>query len=288
MILYKVLQWLMRRSLDVHYLQVKADLQKIPKKGPLLIAANHPNSFLDAIILACLIDRPMHFLARSDVFSKGWSNFILRKLNLIPIYRRQEGKDKLGNNQQTFDESSRILSEGGAILIFVEGISVMDMKLRPLKKGLGRIILQYFKENPLGKIQVATVGLNYDRPKEFRTKVLIANGENISVDKSWLDGFSHPHNAIRDLNQDIFKELQAHTIEVDPINETEFRAISEMDSSFKENSLSRKILIAKTLRKMQELHPIQASRLMDDCKKAKQILEKYRLNFRKLKLVRIF
>ena len=284
MMLYKVLQWIMRRSLGFHYLQVKADLQKIPQKGPLLIAANHPNSFLDAIIIATLIDRPMHFLARSDAFSTKWSDFLLRKLNLIPIYRKQEGKEKLSNNEQTFNESSEILKNNGALLIFVEGVSVMDMKLRPLKKGLGRIILQYFNEKPNGSLKIATIGINYDRPKEFRSKILMANGDNINVNKEWLDNFSHPHQAIREINQKIFKELQEHTIEVDPKHELEFRALSEMDSSFKENSLSRKLLIAKTLRKMQELHPIQATRLKEDCSKANEILKKYRLNFRKLKV----
>ncbi len=282
--LYRILQWIMRRSLSVHYLQIKADLQKVPKKGPLLIAATHPNSFLDALIIACLIDRPLHFLARSDVFNTTWSNYILRQLNLIPIYRKQEGKEKLSNNKKTFNESSKILAENGALLIFVEGISVMDMKLRPLKKGLGRIILEYFKEKPGSSIKIANIGINYDRPKEFRSKVLIANGDNININNDWLNGYSHPHTAIRELNQQIYKELQDHTIEVEPSNELEFRALSEMDSSFRENSLSRKILIAKVLRKMQELHPIQASRLKEDCQKANRILEQYKLNFRKLKV----
>lgn len=281
--LYKFLQWIMRRSISTHYLQIKSDLQKVPKKGPLLIAANHPNSFLDAILIACLIDRPMYFLARSDVFSKGWSDWILRKLNLIPIYRKQEGTDKLIQNEQTFGESSEILSRGGAILVFVEGISVMDMKLRPLKKGLGRIIIQHLRSKPEAKLRVATIGLNYDRPKEFRSKVLVASGESIHIDRKWLESYPHPHQAIVDLNQKIFTELQAHTIEVESDAEVEFHTLSELDSSFRENSLSRKILIAKTIKKMQQNHPIQASRLKEDSRKARDILAKYKLNFRKLK-----
>ena len=281
--IYKALQWIMRRSLSAHYLQIKADLFKVPKKGPLLIAANHPNSFLDAIIIACLIDRPLYFLARSDVFNKKWSDFILRKLNLIPIYRRQEGTDKLEKNELTFDESSKILSEGGAILVFVEGISVIDMKLRPLKKGLGRIIIKHLQSQPHSKLKVASIGINYDRPKEFRSKVLLGSGDNIHIDKKWLEEYSHPHKAIVALNQEIYQNLQAHTIEVEPEDEFEFHTLTNMDSSFKLNSLSRKILIAKTIKRMQEIHPLQASRLKEDSKKAQEILDRYKLNFRKLK-----
>lgn len=281
--LYKILQWIMRRSLSTHYLEIKANMQKVPKTEPLLIAANHPNSFLDAIIIASLIDRPMHFLARSDVFNTVWSNFILRKLNLIPIYRKKEGTDKLKQNQSTFDESSEVLCNGGAILIFVEGISVMDMKLRPLKKGLGRIIIRHFTAQPNAKLKVVSIGINYDRPKEFRSKILVGSSEPITLTKEWLDKFPHPHKAIHELNEQIYTELQAYTIEVEDNELLEFKMLSEMDSSFKENSLSRKILIAKTIKKMHELHPIQASRLKEDSRKALGILKKYKLNFRKIK-----
>jgi 1-acyl-sn-glycerol-3-phosphate acyltransferase len=39
-------------------------------KGPLLIAANHPNSFLDGIILTTLFQNPIYTLARGDAFKK--------------------------------------------------------------------------------------------------------------------------------------------------------------------------------------------------------------------------
>ncbi|MBL4709996.1 MAG: 1-acyl-sn-glycerol-3-phosphate acyltransferase, partial [Flavobacteriales bacterium] len=138
----------MRHSLAAHYLQIKANgLNTIPKSGPLMIAATHPNSFLDAIIIASIIDRPLHFLARSDVFEAKWADFILRKLNLIPIYRLQEGQENLSKNDITFKECYTILEKDGAILIFVEGVSLIDMKLRPLKKGLARIAFGYAEKN---------------------------------------------------------------------------------------------------------------------------------------------
>ena len=41
----------------------------LQKHGPLLIASNHPNSFLDAIILATLFKNPVYALARGDAFA---------------------------------------------------------------------------------------------------------------------------------------------------------------------------------------------------------------------------
>ena len=150
-------------------------------------------------------------------------------------------------------------------------------------EGLGRIIIKHLQSNPHSKLKVASIGINYDRPKEFRSKVLLGSEDNIHIDKKWLEEYSHPHKAIVALNQEIYQNLQAHTIEVEPEDEFEFHTLSNMDSSFKLNSLSRKILIAKTIKRMQERHPLQASRLKEDSKKAQEILDRYKLNFRKLK-----
>ena len=40
----------------------------LKSKGPLLIAFNHPNSFMDAILVDILFDQPVWSLARGDAF----------------------------------------------------------------------------------------------------------------------------------------------------------------------------------------------------------------------------
>ncbi len=51
--------------------------EMLHEKGPLLIAANHPNSFLDAIIIASLFRSPVYSLARGDAFAGKMINKIL-------------------------------------------------------------------------------------------------------------------------------------------------------------------------------------------------------------------
>ena len=41
-------------------------------KGPVLLVANHPNSFLDAIIIAAFFKQKVYSLARGDAFKKPW------------------------------------------------------------------------------------------------------------------------------------------------------------------------------------------------------------------------
>jgi 1-acyl-sn-glycerol-3-phosphate acyltransferase len=67
--------------------------QLFKTKGPLLIIANHPNSFLDALIIGSYYKRRVYFLARGDAFKKPIHRFLLESLNMIPVYRLREGKD---------------------------------------------------------------------------------------------------------------------------------------------------------------------------------------------------
>ena len=80
-------------------------------KGPLLIAANHPNSFLDAIIVATLFKNPVYSLARGDAFNGKLITKILTSLNMLPVYRISEGAENLDNNYSTFDECQDIFQK---------------------------------------------------------------------------------------------------------------------------------------------------------------------------------
>ena len=62
----------------------------LSEHGPLLIAANHPNSFLDAIIVATLFKNPVYSLTRGDAFAGKKITKILTSLNMLPVYRISE------------------------------------------------------------------------------------------------------------------------------------------------------------------------------------------------------
>lgn len=283
--LYRLLKFLMRSSLAAHYLEIKGiGLKRIPKNGACMIAATHPNSFLDAIIIACLIDRPLHFLARSDVFRAKWADKILRKLNLIPIYRLQEGPKSLTRNDDTFRECHSILEQGGAILIFIEGLSLIDYKIRPLKKGLARIAFGFTQKNDFKlNCAIVPISLNYDRPKDFRSKVNVGVGQ-VQYILDYQENFEMNENrAFEILNKVLFKELSEHTIQVEAKNYMVYKALSELDNCFEQNSLNRKILIADHISAVSKNNPDCLIRLSEVVTNAFKILKSYRLNFRKMK-----
>jgi len=162
---------------------------ELRRKGPLLLASNHPNSFLDAAILGELFKHDLYSLARGDVFKKPFYRSILRSLKLLPVYRETEGVENLGINYETFDECKKIFRKNGVVLIFSEARSLNEWHLRPLKKGTARLAFGSWDENiPL---QVLPVGINYSSFRRFSKNVFINFGEiitNHDFDLSHGDG----------------------------------------------------------------------------------------------------
>ena len=120
--------------------------ESLAQEGPLLIVANHPNAFLDAIIIAAHCRGKVHFLARGDIFSKSWQSWLLKKLNMVPVYSLSEEKKNKCLNEQSFKRATEILSGKGILLVFIEGITMNRQELQPFKKGAARIAHQCVEE----------------------------------------------------------------------------------------------------------------------------------------------
>ncbi len=147
-------------------------------KGPVLLAVNHPNSFLDAIILATLFKQPVHSLARGDAFNKKWIAAVLRSLNILPVYREKEGQQHVHKNYGTFESCTYIFKQNGIVLIFTEALSENEWHLRPLKKGTARLAALAWQQGiPL---HILPVGINYSSFKLFGKNVQINIGSFIA------------------------------------------------------------------------------------------------------------
>jgi 1-acyl-sn-glycerol-3-phosphate acyltransferase len=174
-------------------------------KGPLLIIANHPNSFLDAIIIGSQYQRPIHFLARGDAFSKKHHRFLLGLLNMIPVYRLREGKQYLHLNEYAFKESVRLLKKGEAVLIFIEGTCINSHELQPFKKGATRIIESTHKEGINPAIHIT--GIAYNQLKGIGKYINISINELIlnNIIKDAKDRVLFNKEAFLILNENIIQ-----------------------------------------------------------------------------------
>lgn len=178
-------------------------------KGPLLIAANHPNSFLDAIILATIFRQPVYSLARGDAFANNFFTWLLRSLNMLPVYRISEGAENLENNYTTFNECIDIFKKNGIVLIFSEGRCINEWRLRPLKKGTARLALSTWQQNiPL---RVIPLGINYSSFRIFGKNVILNFGEMMTANDIDLNS----GKPAIDFNFKLNKQLKQLVIEID-------------------------------------------------------------------------
>ncbi len=185
-------------------------------RGPLLIACNHPNSFLDAIIISSLFKRPVYSLARGDAFKNKFTSRLLRSLNMLPVYRTSEGVENMEHNYQTFEACKEIFKKNGIVLIFSEGRCVNEWHLRPLMKGTARLALSSWQDGI--DLTVLPTGLNYQSFTVFGKNLDLSFGEFIQQkDIPMQDGFG---KSVKAFNQLLQTALEPLVYEID-VNDAE-------------------------------------------------------------------
>jgi len=170
-VFYSVLRFLTRKTLQIYFKDISfSGLSHFRKKGAQIIAVNHPTSFLEACILACFLPRTLYFIVRGDVFYP-WARFFFRWTHQIPIYRFSDGFGNLRRNATSFEEVYKMLGKGKSVLIFAEGRTEYERKLRPVQRGVGRMAVGALRQNVDLDVHVQVVGINYEDLYRFRSNV---------------------------------------------------------------------------------------------------------------------
>lgn len=157
--------------------------ENLPKDKPVLLLPNHPNSFLDAVLVGGFSPRPTYFLARGDAFNSKIANPILKSLNMLPVYRLSEGKENLSKNTETFDACQDILEKKQMVLLFPEGLSENNWDFRTLKKGPPRISWKaWHSETEAKDLMVVPVGLTYEHYNGGQKNIFIQFGKPFGMD----------------------------------------------------------------------------------------------------------
>jgi 1-acyl-sn-glycerol-3-phosphate acyltransferase len=192
--------------------------EQLQAKGPLLLACNHPNSFLDSVIINTLFEQPVWSLARGDVFKKPFYIRLLSALKILPVYRTSEGVENLSENYKTFEACIEIFRKNGIVTIFSEGKCINEWHLRPLKKGTARLAYKAWEEGiPL---QVLPVGINYSSFRRFGKNVFLNFGTMISREDIQL---SDPDGVkFQAFNNILEKQLKELVYEI-PVNDTKLQ-----------------------------------------------------------------
>jgi len=192
--------------------------------GPLLIAANHPSSFLDAAILATLFKHSIYSLARGDAFVNNFYKRLLFSLKMLPVYRISEGAENLEHNYTTFSACIDIFKKNGIVLIFSEGLCKNEWHLRSLKKGTARLAISAWQQGiPL---KVLPLGINYSSFRIFGKNIILNFGEIITDPDSYQDEKNLPDGkAVIDFNLKLQQQLKNLVIEAEPSDKEKIKKI---------------------------------------------------------------
>ena len=129
----RFLVWLLIHSIY----RVKAKgLGNIPEKGPLVLVCNHV-SFVDALIIAGCVRRPVRFVMHYKIYNLPVLHFVFRTAKTIPIAGKYEDKDLL---KKAFDDIDAALVDGDVLCVFPEGKLTADGNMSTFRDGIEKIV----------------------------------------------------------------------------------------------------------------------------------------------------
>src|SRR5215212_11918808 len=79
----------------------------IPRTGPVLLVANHPNSLIDPVLLGIAAQRPVRLMAKASLFDVPVFGAVLRALGMVPAYRGTDEEKKVSKNLDSLAAAAR-------------------------------------------------------------------------------------------------------------------------------------------------------------------------------------
>lgn len=205
-------------------------------EGPVMYVGNHPNGLIDPGLLLVLAQRRVTFLAKEPLFRMPVLGQIMRGMDALPIYRKQDGPGDTAKNEGTLTASVDALVQGRAITLFPEGKSHSEPQLAELKTGAARIALEAARQG--APVKLVPVGITYEAKNRFKSRVHVEVGPALDALVYLERPGEEPHDAARRFTDAIAAALRQVTLNLDawedlPLLETaeELYALSQHDQA---------------------------------------------------------
>ena len=268
----RVIVAVVRLALRIYFQRIEVTgLEHVPLNTPVIFVLNHPNALVDPVFLLCLTPRPVSFLAKAPLFHMPIIGYLVKALDSLPVYRRQDEGQDITKNEETFIAARKLLARGGTIAICPEGVSHDAPGLKPIKTGAARISLAAVSTGEVSELKIVPAGLYYTSKTHFRSDALLYFGNPIAVEPVELepDG-TPPRDAVRQLSSQIEKALREVILDAQHEEELQTTARAERifssasndgepDSLKDELRLQQRFIKAYPI--LQSLHPERLRRL---------------------------
>ena len=181
----RLMIWLLSHTM---YRVQHEGLERIPTEGAAIIACNHV-SYVDALLLAGAVRRPIRFIMYKPIYQIPILHFIFKTSRAIPICSKQQDPEGYA---QAFAEIEQGLKDGDLLCIFPEGQLTKDGELQPFKAGIEKIL----QRTPVPVIPMALRGLwgsffsHKDGsafstlPRRFWSRVSVVAGDPVAANEA--------------------------------------------------------------------------------------------------------
>ena len=135
-------------------------LENVPKDGAVMLAPNHSNALMDAMVILRTRRTPTVFGARADLFGNPVVAKLLTFLKILPMVRKRDGLRNVLRNVDIQEDILEVMEDGVPFCMFAEGTHRAKHSLLPVGKGIFRIAIDAARrfDKP---VYVVPVGLDY-------------------------------------------------------------------------------------------------------------------------------
>jgi len=169
--------------------------ENFPKDGSCIIAPNHSNALMDAMVVLRTRKTPTVFGARADLFENPVLAKLLTFLKILPMVRRRDGIRNVIKNVEIQEDIIEVLGDRVPFCMFAEGTHRARHSLLPIGKGIFRIAIDAARQFDK-PVYVVPVGIEYGDYFRYESTCFLQFGEPINVTE-YIN--SHPESGDAEL-----------------------------------------------------------------------------------------
>ncbi len=182
-ILYTLLRPVVDQTTGSGYRKVEVHgYENLPKDGAVIIAPNHCNTLMDALVVLRAFKDETVFGARADIFNKPAIARIMYFLRILPQVRQRDGLRNVLKNNDTQEIIVETLENQVRFCVFPEGKHRPAHSLQPLGKGVFRAALaanaRFGDKFP---VYIVPAGIEYGDYFRYRSTSLLTFGKPVNV-----------------------------------------------------------------------------------------------------------
>lgn len=198
---YNILKPIVDWNLKHSYRKVEVrGKENIPSDGAVIIAPNHCNTLMDALVILRAFSDETVFGARADMFNNSFIAKLMYFIRILPMVRQRDGLRNVLKNYETQEIIVDTLKNKMRFCMFPEGRHRPAHSLQILGKGTFRAALAANAEfGDKMPVYIVPAGIEYGDYFRYRSTSLVTFGKPINVT-----------DTVRSLNLDNEAQIMDH------------------------------------------------------------------------------